>query len=143
MPDVMMRQIGCKNCMTMSRHPVNVIERIVELQNDAKATHINYACPSCSYVSRQEIPKSDVHRFTDKDWKLFPDDMQVFCVILQCNKSGCGSHVVVLAPLKNNGGLSDLTTAVGGWMADDAVCAQGAKPMQPFAIRIAKSWPFR
>lgn len=84
----------------------------------------------------------EIHRFSDKEWKLFPDDMQVFCVILQCNKPECGSHVVVLAPFKN-ADLSDLTSAIGKWMADEAVCAGGAKPMQPFGIRIAKPWPFR
>lgn len=55
MPDVLMRQIGCNNCLTMSRHPVDVIQRVLELQDFQEATHFNYACPECGYVSRQQV----------------------------------------------------------------------------------------
>ena len=127
----------------MSRHPVEVIQRILELQDLKNATHFNYACPKCGYVSRQQIPRSEVHRFSADEWQLFPDDMRVYCVILQCSKPGCHFHVVVLAPFENDADLSDVTSRVGNWMADDAACATGSRPMRPFGIRIAKPWPFR
>jgi hypothetical protein len=140
MPDVMMNEIGCSGCLTWVRFPVDVVKRAID--NNNGEAWLNFACPMCGIVSRQDRPPAGLHRFDEVGWRQYPDDMSVFIVALRCNHRECKSNVVVLAALKPNLSEREVQKSADEWKMGDAECLNGARPILPFEVITARKWHF-
>jgi hypothetical protein len=132
-----MRQVLCAKCICSTRHPWPMLRQIVEIQSESyvDGVRINYACPVCNHLSRSDVPRR-MHAFPLEDGSRHPDDVIDLAVILECEKEGCESPVLLLAPMRSGitpGKVQQHIEEV--WGIYGARCAKGFTPKIPFGIR--------
>jgi hypothetical protein len=131
--DVLMRQVQCGRCGLTTRHRGSMLDKIFEHQSvlSQDERHINYACPECNHLALSlVVPGGRVD--PEVNLKKFPDDLTNWLVVLRCEKIGCESRVILLAPVKHEGGKEvALTEAMSQWRNHSARCANNHPPLYP------------
>jgi hypothetical protein len=143
MMDVLMREVQCANCGTLTRHRASILERIIQHQSELRedVRYINYACPECNMLTRSQIlPGAKV--FRDVDPLRFPADLTVEILSLECDATGCESPVILLAATKHEEGKQVFATAkMHLWRTRSAQCASHHPPRLPLDFRGSYSPP--
>jgi hypothetical protein len=129
-----LREVQCHNCRRRTRHLYSLIQRIIKLQSPSLEgdSYTNYACPSCNHLTRSRVEPAG---------KIFerPDDLTVYAVYLECEKTRCDYRVILLAPLKIEICEADLLAHIeANWKTHGALCADNFAPIRPYEVRIWK-----
>ncbi|HKW34739.1 MAG TPA: hypothetical protein VJN92_17145 [Candidatus Acidoferrum sp.] len=139
MPDVRIREVICLQCSCRTSQRLSTLEPILWLQALASedGIYINYACPTCGKLTRSLV--ESVTTLPKVDSAKCHGDLTTYVVFLKCEKSGCESPVIVLAPVKNTFREADLAAHIRkNWATHDAACAKGHPPARPYESHIWK-----
>ena len=140
MPDVRIREVICPHCSCRTSQRLSTLEPILWLQaiSSEDGIYINYACPACSKLTRSLV-LSPVKTLQEAHSAKCPGDLTACIVFLKCEKTGCESPIIVLAPVKDKFGEADLMAHIReNWTTQGSACANGHPPAHPYEFHIWK-----